>query len=129
MLPELVPEGSLLGRINAKAHEETGLPEGLALYASGSDKSCETFGLGVLNDHTAAISYGTASTVETTTNRYIESEKFLPGYPSCIPNYYNMDVQIYRGYWMINWFLKEFGGKKVDDIVISDVSAEDFNKG
>lgn len=128
MLPELVPEGSLLGRINAKAHEETGLPEGLALYASGSDKSCETFGLGVLNDHTAAISYGTASTVETTTNRYIESEKFLPGYPSCIPNYYNMDVQIYRGYWMINWFLKEFGGKKVDDIVISDVSAEDFNK-
>lgn len=128
MLPDLIPEGGMLGTITSKAHEETGLPEGLALYAAGSDKSCETFGLGVLDDRMAAISYGTASTVETTTKRYIESERFLPGYPACIPNYYNMDVQIYRGYWMINWFLKEFGGKKIDDIVISDVSAEDFNK-
>ena len=101
---------------------------GLTLYACGSDKSCETLGLGVLEDTMAAISYGTASTVETTRKRYTESETFLPGYPSCIPNYYNMDVQIYRGYWMINWFLKEFGGKQVDDIIISDVSADDFNK-
>ncbi len=128
MLAEIVPEGSPIGKITEKAHEETGLPVGLTLYACGSDKSCETLGLGVLEDTMAAISYGTASTVETTRKRYTESETFLPGYPSCIPNYYNMDVQIYRGYWMINWFLKEFGGKQVDDIIISDVSADDFNK-
>ncbi len=128
MLAEIVPEGSLIGEITLKAHEETSLPVGLKLYACGSDKSCETLGLGVLNDEVAAISYGTASTVETTRKRYTESETFLPGYASCIPGYYNMDVQIYRGYWMINWFLKEFGGKQVDDIVISEVSADDFNK-
>ncbi len=128
MLAEIVPEGSLIGEITSKASEETGLPVGLKIYACGSDKSCETLGLGVLDDEKAAISYGTASTVETTRRRYTESETFLPGYAACIPNYYNMDVQIYRGYWMINWFLKEFGGKQVDDIVISDVSADDFNK-
>lgn len=127
MLAEIVPEGQILGKITAKAHEDTSLPEGLEIYACGSDKSCETLGLGVLDDKTAAISYGTASTVETTKKKYTESETFLPGYPSCIPGYYNMDVQIYRGYWMINWFLKEFGGKKVDDIIISDVSADVFN--
>ena len=127
MLAEIVPEGQILGKINQKAHEETLLPLGLPLYACGSDKSCETLGLGVLDDRTAAISYGTASTVETTRKKYTESETFLPGYASCIPGYYNMDVQIYRGYWMINWFLKEFGGKKVDDIIISDVSADVFN--
>lgn len=128
MLPTIVEEGSLIGTITEQASKETGLLVGTKLYACGSDKSCETLGLGVLDDRTAAISYGTASTVETTTKKYIESETFLPGYAACIPGYYNMDVQIYRGYWMINWFLKEFGGKKVDDIVISDVSAEDFNK-
>ncbi len=128
MLADIVPEGSIIGTITEKANKETGLPIGLPLYACGSDKSCETLGLGVLSDRIAAISYGTASTVETTRTKYTESEPFLPGFSSCIPGYYNMDIQIYRGYWMINWFLKEFGGKHVDDIVISDVSAEDFNR-
>jgi sugar (pentulose or hexulose) kinase len=127
MLCAIVPEGELIGGLTKEAAAETGLPEGMPMFACGSDKSCETLGLGVIDDRTAAISYGTASTVETTRTKYTESEPFLPGYPSCIPGYYNMDIQIYRGYWMINWFLKEFGGKEVNDIMISDVSAEDFN--
>jgi len=128
MLSTIVPEGSAIGGLTRKAAQETGLPEGMLMYACGSDKSCETLGLGVIDDRTAAISYGTASTVETTRTRYTESEPFLPGYPSCIPGYFNMDIQIYRGYWMINWFLKEFGGKQVSDIMISDISAEEYNK-
>jgi sugar (pentulose or hexulose) kinase len=127
MLPTIVPEGSLIGEIDAKASAETGLPVGLKMFACGSDKSCETLGLGVIDDKTAAISYGTASTVEVTRDRYTESEPFLPGYPSCIPHYFNMDIQIYRGYWMINWFLKEFGGHDVKDMIASDPSAEEFN--
>jgi len=128
MLPEIVPEGQVLGAITSEISLETGLPLGLPLYASGSDKSCETLGLGVINDKVAAISYGTASTVETTTSKYVESERFLPGYPSCVPGYYNMDIQIYRGYWMINWFLKEFGGQKIDDIITADASTEEFDE-
>jgi sugar (pentulose or hexulose) kinase len=128
MLCTLVKEGELIGGITKEAADKTGLPEGLAMYACGSDKSCETLGLGVIDDRMAALSYGTASSVETTRIKYTESEPFLPGFPSCVPGYYNMDIQIYRGYWMINWFLKEFGGREVNDIMISDVSAEDYNK-
>lgn len=128
MLCTIVPEGSLIGGLSAEAAQETGLPEGLKMYACGSDKSCETLGLGVIDDQTAAVSYGTASSIETTRSTYTESEPFLPGYPSCIPGYFNMDFQIYRGYWMINWFLKEFGGREVDNIMTSDVSVEDYNK-
>lgn len=128
MLSEIVPEGSLIGGISKEAALLTGLPEGLPIYACGSDKSCETLGLGVIDDSLAAISYGTASTVETTTTKYVESETFLPGYPSCLPGFYNMDIQIYRGYWMINWFLKEFGAKKVEDMIVSEVSASEFNE-
>ncbi|HBB06060.1 MAG TPA: carbohydrate kinase, partial [Firmicutes bacterium] len=128
MLPEIVPEGAVLGEITEEANRLTGLPLGLKLYASGSDKSCETLGLGVIDDKVAAISYGTASSVETTRTRYVESEPFLPGYPSCVPGYYNMDIQIYRGYWMINWFLKEFGGQNITDLITADASAEDFNE-
>jgi sugar (pentulose or hexulose) kinase len=128
MLCTLVPEGSLIGAITKEAAAKTGLPEGLKMYACGSDKSCETLGLGVISDKVGALSYGTASSIETTRTRYTESEPFLPGFPSCIPGYYNMDIQIYRGYWMINWFLKEFGGREVNNIMMSEVSVDDYNR-
>lgn len=127
-LPELVPSGSVFGNITHEASVLTGIPEGLPLYAAGSDKSCETLGLGVIDETVAAISYGTASTVETTLDRYVVSERFLPGYPSAVPGYYNMDIQVYRGYWMINWFLKEFGAQPIDDLIISPTNADEFNK-
>lgn len=116
MLCTLVKEGSILGEITPQASKETGLPVGLKLIACGSDKSCETLGLGIIDDKMAAISYGTACSIETTTHEYHSSEPFLPGYSSCIPGYFNMDIQVYRGYWMINWFLKEFGGKDFGSI-------------
>ena len=127
-LPELVPSGSVFGNITHEASVLTGIPEGLPLYAAGSDKSCETLGLGVIDETVAAISYGTASTVETTLDRYVVSERFLPGYPSAVPGYYNMDIQVYRGYWMINWFLKEFGGTVRAGDMLEAPSAADFDK-
>lgn len=130
MLCELVKEGSVLGEVTPKASEESGLPVGLKLYACGSDKSCETLGLGIIDDKMGAVSYGTASTIETTTRKYHESEPFLPGYSSCIPDYFNMDIQIYRGYWMINWFLKEFGGKEFGAInQLDNVNPHLFDEG
>ncbi|MBQ7995316.1 MAG: FGGY-family carbohydrate kinase [Bacilli bacterium] len=127
-LPKLVAPGSIIGKITEEASIETGIPAGTILYSCGSDKSCETLGLGVIDDMTAALSYGTACTVETTVKKYVESEPFLPAFPAPIKGgYYNMDVQIYRGYWMINWFLKEFAGQKIEDVMSSDFDADYLN--
>ncbi len=128
MLCEIVPEGDKIGNILPKAAKETGLPEGLPVFAAGSDKSCETLGTGVVDSDYLAVSLGTACTVETTVTKYIEPIKFLPCYPACVDGYYNMDVQIYRGFWMINWFLKEFGATVIDDVTLSEYVADDFNK-
>jgi sugar (pentulose or hexulose) kinase len=117
-LCDLVPVGGTIGYISKEASEKTGIPEGLPLFSCGSDKSCETLGVGALDENVASISYGTASTVEVSVKKYHDSEKFLPSYPACIPDYYNMDVQIYRGYWMLNWFAKEFAQ---DDTVESAI--------
>lgn len=131
MLCELVPVGGILGQVTKQASLLTGLPEGLNVFSIGSDKSCETLGVGALHPDIGSVSYGTASTIEITTKKYHESEPFLPGYPACIPGYFNMDVQIYRGYWMINWFMHEFGGakgKSIDDVVSNQITIEDFNR-
>ena len=63
--------GETLGYITKEASELTGLPEGLKMIAAGSDKSCETLGLGAMKDeYTAAVSYGTASTLDISISKY-----------------------------------------------------------
>ena len=108
MLFELKQPGEVLGEISPSISEELGLPNGIKLYATGSDKACETVGLGALSNEIGAISYGTASTIEVSNKKYHEPEPFLPAYPAAVPDWYNMEVQIYRGYWMLSWFTKEF---------------------
>lgn len=109
MLCKLVPVGEEMGTITLEASKKTGLPVGLKVFSAGSDKSSETLGVGAMDGKTASISYGTACTVEVSTKKYSDAEPFLPAYPAVIKGFYNLDVQVYRGYWMLNWFSKEFG--------------------
>ena len=104
---------SVLGRISAEAAAETGLKEGLPVIACGSDKGCETFGTGTLDNGKASISMGTTATVQITTRRYVEPEQFMPAYPAVIKGMYNPEVEIFRGCWMVTWFKEQFGEKEV----------------
>ncbi len=126
MFFELKQPGELLGEFSEEICEETGLPKGIKLYASGSDKACETVGLGALDKSVGAISYGTASTIEVSNQKYHEPEPFLPAYPAAVPNWYNMEVQIYRGYWMLSWFTKNFASELIDESKIQDMAVEEL---
>ena len=44
-----------------------------------------------------------------THRRYVEPFPLLPPYPSAVPGAYNLEGQVYRGYWMVSWFKQEFG--------------------
>ncbi len=109
MLPELVPAGTVIGRVSAQAALESGLPEGLPVVASAADKACEVLGAGCLTPEIGCLSYGTAATFNTTTKRYLEATRFIPPYPAAIPGHYNTEIQITRGFWMVNWFKEQFG--------------------
>ena len=124
MLPELVKTGEAIGVIKDEVAEEVGLPKGLKLIATGSDKGCETIGLGCLTPDMGAISYGTACTIEVSNPHYYEPEKFLPAYAASVPNLYNLDVQIYRGYWMLKWFASEFAGELEKEARLRDIATE-----
>jgi sugar (pentulose or hexulose) kinase len=112
-LPKLVRPSEVLGYISREASEKSGIPEGLPLIAAAADKACEVLGSGVITPDVACLSYGTTATVQTTHARYHEVIPFFPSYPSAVPGCYNTEVQIYRGYWMISWFKKEFGLKEI----------------
>jgi len=113
LLPDLIPQGQVLGQITAEASEATGIPKGLPLVAAAADKACEVLGSGVLEPDVACLSYGTTATINTTHSKYIEVIPLLPPYPAAQPGRYNLEVQIYRGYWMISWFKHEFGLREV----------------
>ena len=108
ILPELVPPAGQLGEITREAAEATGIPEGLPLIAAAADKACEVIGAGCLEPHIGCLSYGTTATINTTHSKYVEVIPLIPPYPAAVPGRYSLEIQIYRGYWMVNWFKEEF---------------------
>ena len=109
MLPEVLPAGSKLGKITATAAIETGIPEGLTLIASGSDKACEVLGTGCTDSHTGSLSYGSLATINIASDKYLEAIPFYPAYPGVVPGTFNVEMMVQRGYWMVSWFKQEFG--------------------
>jgi sugar (pentulose or hexulose) kinase len=105
LLPDLVPPAGRLGQISAQASQATGIPEGLPLIAAGADK---VLGAGCLEPHIACLGYGTTATVNTTHRKYVEVIPLIPPYPAAVPGRYSLEIQVYRGYWMVSWFKQEF---------------------
>ncbi|WMJ22860.1 FGGY-family carbohydrate kinase [Paludicola sp. MB14-C6] len=125
-LYSVVEPGEVMGRVTQKASEETGIPEGFELIATGSDKGCETLGLSCFEKTKAALSFGTTATVQITTDFYMEPLPFIPAYPAVLKNCYNPEVQISRGYWLVSWFKREFGMKETQEANALGISPEEL---
>jgi sugar (pentulose or hexulose) kinase len=124
ILPDLVPPTGVLGEITEEASEATGIPAGLPLIAAAADKACEVIGAGCLEPNIGCLSYGTTATINTTHQKYIEIIPLIPPYPSAVPGAYSLELQIYRGYWMVSWFKKEFGLREMRIASERDIQPE-----
>jgi sugar (pentulose or hexulose) kinase len=109
LLPELVKPAEQIGVITSEAAAATGIPIGLPLIAAAADKACEVIGAGCIEPDIPCLSFGTTATINTTLNKYVEVIPLIPPYPSAIPGWYSLEIQIYRGFWMVSWFKREFG--------------------
>lgn len=104
----------IIGEITSKAAAETGLPKGLPVIASGTDKGCEALGVGAISPDTASISLGTQSTICVTTDKYFEMKPFFPSFPAVDPQSYNPESITYCGFWMMRWFIKNFLSREME---------------
>lgn len=109
---DLVQTEETIGMITKQMEELSGIPQGLPLIATGSDKGCETLGLSVISEDQAALSFGTTATVQFATKKYFEPKRFLPAYPGVPRGMFNPEIEIFRGYWLISWFKREFAMKE-----------------
>lgn len=112
LLPAIVPPGSIMGQITPQASQETGIPAGLPVVAAAADKACEVLGAGCLEPNIGCLSYGTTATINTTHRKYVEAIPLIPPFPSAVPGAYSLEMQVYRGFWMVSWFKDEFAHRE-----------------
>ncbi|MCL2752479.1 MAG: FGGY-family carbohydrate kinase, partial [Firmicutes bacterium] len=122
----LVDAGGTLGHITETAAALTGLKAGLPLIAAGSDKGCETLGTGCIDESMASLSFGTAATLQLTTKNYVEPKKFLPAYAAVVKGWYNPEVQVYSGYWMLNWYKNQFASHEEEEAKKIGIPVEEY---
>ena len=123
-LPTLASQGQIMGEISTQAMLKTGIPKGIPVIAAAADKACEILGTGAISPNIACLSYGTTCTTSILTKKYIEVIPFIPPYPSAIPNTYNTEIQIFRGYWLVSWFKEQFGHPEKIIAEQKNISAE-----
>lgn len=123
-LCRLVKSGEIIGYITEEFSKESGVPQGLPLIATGSDKGCETLGLSVTKPNKAAISFGTTATIQMAVKKYFEPQKFMPAYPAVPNDMFNPKIEIYRGFWLVSWFVKEFGAEERAEAQVLGCSPE-----
>jgi sugar (pentulose or hexulose) kinase len=123
-LPQLKAPGQRLGQITRQAAQQTGLREGLPVIAAGADKACEILGSGCITPDIGALSYGTTATINACSAKYVEPIPLIPPYPAAMPGAYCTEIQIFRGFWMINWFLNQFGAMEIQQAELQGVAAE-----
>lgn len=112
MLPDLVSPGDKIAPLHANAAAELGLENTPMLIASATDKACEVLGSGGIEPHIGCLSYGTTATINTCSSKYLETIPFMPPYGAAMPGFYNNEMMIYRGFWMVSWFKEQMAERE-----------------
>ena len=110
-LPRVVEVGQEVGAITAAAAVETGLPEGLPLFAVGGDKQAEALGAGVRLGgwEVFAVSLGTASSVTMAWPQPTQSRSYRwITNVAAEPGAWALEYMVFRGMWTAAWFARNF---------------------
>ncbi len=73
IFPDVLESTDFAGRVTKACAEETGLPEGLPVYAGGGDAVIQTTGAGLVKPGTVGVVIGTAGNVSMALDRYFEN--------------------------------------------------------
>jgi sugar (pentulose or hexulose) kinase len=127
MLLEVIPPGTILGRVTSRAAQQTGVPAGLPVVATAHDKAVEALGSGILEPGTVLISLGTyiAAMVQGG-DEFTEGRNFW-AFPAAIPKRYLYECMgVRRGMWTVSWFRDQLGERIRAEAKADGVAAEEL---
>ncbi|MEI9998586.1 MAG: FGGY-family carbohydrate kinase [Verrucomicrobiota bacterium] len=106
-LPEPLPPGSEIGRVSRAASAETGLPEGLPLFAGGGDGHYAGLGTNCTIPERAYVSLGTSVVSGTWSPDYRHDRTWRTLLAAQGEGYIYESVQR-SGSFLLNWFVDHF---------------------
>jgi xylulokinase len=104
MLFDLVNPGERLGSVTSAAAAATGIPAGVAVYATANDKAVEALGAGLRSESELVLSLGTYVSSMTLGTGPRESDAFWVNFGSRPGEYLYESEGIRRGMWTVSWF-------------------------
>lgn len=124
-LLEMHLPGEILGRVNADAAAETGLPAGLPVVSTANDKAVEALGSGLIDADAGLLSLGTyiTSMVFGSRNRP-DTDHFFTNLSSVPHRYLYESNGIRGGMWHVSWFRDLIGEEFAAKAQASGRSAE-----
>lgn len=126
-LPQLFSAGEKIGMLSQKAAEDLGLSSAsIPVIAAGADKACELLGSGCMSESKAAVSLGTSSTLMVFSKKYREIFPQVPSYPAIPPFSFHTEFMIYRGFWLISWFIQQFCHEEKIEAEKEGISVEEY---
>ncbi|MGB9840415.1 FGGY-family carbohydrate kinase [Thermovenabulum sp.] len=124
---ELKMPGDILGYVNEKAAQETGIPAGIPVVATANDKAVEALGAGLIDSDVALISLGTYIASMVCGN---ENKPFAKNFwtnLSCIPYKYLYESNGIRiGMGLITWYKNIIGEEYAKKAKHEGYSVEDY---
>jgi xylulokinase len=110
-LPELVPPGTIIGRLsNPQAAVQLGLPLGLPLVIGGGDQQCAALGSGMIHLGHSLINLGTATALMASVNQAVrDPNHIIPCVCHAAPGYWEMEGHTQASGVILQRFRDELG--------------------
>jgi xylulokinase len=105
-LPDLYPPGAMIAPVNAQASDQTGLPEGLPVFAGIGDGQAAALGMNITRPGDAALSLGTSAITDIHSSEYHVSRAFRT---TCggTPGSYLYEMVLLGGTYTLDWYLSK----------------------
>lgn len=137
-LARVLPSGSVVGEIGAKAAKEFGLPPGVIAATGGHDQPCGALGSGVVEDRVGMYATGTVECITPAFKKRVVHPKLLENniacYPHVVPGLFVALTFNFTGGSLLKWYRDTFGvaekllakntGRDVYDMILSEAPKE-----
>jgi sugar (pentulose or hexulose) kinase len=114
-LPELVPPGTVMGRVTPSAAEICRLPIGLPVAAGIGDGQGSGLGVNIIDPGDAYLSLGTSVVAGTYSGQYVFNPAFRT-MTSGIPGAYLLETVLLGGGYTMAWFMEKMASQPGDDL-------------
>lgn len=107
ILCDLVPQGSISGKVNEAFSQRTGIRTGVPVISAGGDQQCGALGLGVMDSSTIEVNSGTGSFVISLTDTPVLTNSAVICNVAAVPGKYTQEMNIISSASALNWLIRE----------------------